>query len=88
MVQGEGRVLGDRLMVRRAITNLLSNAVRYAPAAASIALQIQTRPEGVTLSVSNPGEPIAAETNAAPSSRASTSQCLNLTLNMIRITLF
>ena len=49
-------------MVRRAITNLLSNAVRYAPAAAIISLRIQARPEGVTLSVSNPGEPIASET--------------------------
>ncbi|GAB3251769.1 sensor histidine kinase [Chitinimonas naiadis] len=62
VVQGDGSVQGDRLMVRRAITNLLSNAVRYAPAAACIALRIEAGPGGVTLSVSNPGEPIAADT--------------------------
>lgn len=60
-VHGEGTVRADRLMLRRAMNNLLSNAVRYAPAGATIEVAISTDSEGCTVLVSNPGEPIAAE---------------------------
>jgi len=62
VVRGEGRQLGDRLMLRRALTNLLSNAVRYAPADTTIEVDIEAKTEGLQLRVANPGEPIAAET--------------------------
>lgn len=59
-VTGNATVNGDRLMVRRAITNLLSNAVRYAPNDASITIDIRDTPEH-SLTVSNPSETIPIE---------------------------
>ena len=60
-VTGAAEVMADRLLVQRAITNLLSNAIRHAVAGSTIGLDI--RPEGgrVTLAVTNQGEPIAPE---------------------------
>lgn len=60
-VRGEGTVHADRLMLRRAMNNLLSNAVRYAPAGAIIEVAISTDAGGCTVNVSNPGEPITTE---------------------------
>ena len=54
-VSGWGKVLGDRLMIQRAISNLLSNAIRHCPAGQSIAIVIETQTEKVSLSISNPG---------------------------------
>jgi two-component system heavy metal sensor histidine kinase CusS len=54
-VSGWGKVLGDRLMIQRAISNLLSNAIRHCPAGQSIAIAIETQTEKVSLSISNPG---------------------------------
>lgn len=59
---GHGRISGDRLMVRRAISNLLSNALRHADAGGTVAVQVDdTGGTHVTLSVSNSGSPIASE---------------------------
>lgn len=63
-VMGNATVTGDRLMVRRAITNLLSNAVRYAPANAAISVDLSVTERGAMLWVSNSCETIAAETLA------------------------
>jgi two-component system heavy metal sensor histidine kinase CusS len=60
-VRGEGRVDGDRLMVRRAVNNLLSNAVRYSPTGARIDVAIANDAGGSTITVSNPGETIPPE---------------------------
>ncbi len=57
-VDGEACVTGDRLMVRRAISNLLSNALRHADAGSTIEVHIQARADQVTVTVSNQGEPI------------------------------
>ncbi|MFC4161378.1 heavy metal sensor histidine kinase [Chitinimonas lacunae] len=60
-VAGQLAVPGDRLMLRRALTNLLSNAVRYAPAGAEIEVRLGHDSQGPFLSVSNPGAAIRAE---------------------------
>ncbi|WP_269531848.1 heavy metal sensor histidine kinase [Chitinimonas sp. BJYL2] len=53
-VTGELTVLGDRLMLRRVLTNLLSNAVRYAPAGTGIAVALATPPgEPPSFTISN-----------------------------------
>lgn len=55
---GQGTARADRLMVRRAVTNLLSNAVRYSPTGAAIEVAIDADPSGSTVTVTNPGEAI------------------------------
>ena len=55
------RVIGDPLMLRRAISNLLSNAIRYTPAGQAVTIQLSESAETVRLVVENPGTPIAAE---------------------------
>lgn len=58
---GEGIVSGDRLMLRRAISNLLSNAIRHAPRGGTVRVRIERIGLEVRLSVENPGEPIPPE---------------------------
>ncbi|MBX9755567.1 MAG: heavy metal sensor histidine kinase [Pseudomonadaceae bacterium] len=60
-LQGHGSIRGDRLMLHRAIANLLSNALRYTPAGQSISVNIRQSRLLTELSVSNPGPNIAAE---------------------------
>lgn len=60
-VHGEGTVQADRLMVRRVMNNLLSNAVRYAPEGAAIEVSIAAGRGGCTVEVTNPSEPISTE---------------------------
>ncbi len=57
-ILGEGRINGDRLMIRRAINNLLSNAIRYTPANGAVDVQIKSGTESVLLIVNNKGVPI------------------------------
>lgn len=60
-LSGEAVIEGDRLMIRRAISNLLSNALRHAPPASAVSVVLELEPGGVTLCVANRGEPIPAE---------------------------
>jgi len=59
---GRGEVIGDRLMLRRAISNLLSNAIRHTPSGGTITARIVRGTNGsITLKVENSGCTIPAE---------------------------
>lgn len=59
---GNGTVSGDRMMLRRAINNLLSNAIRHTPRDGRVAVQIDdSKVSSVGLVVENNGESIPAE---------------------------
>jgi two-component system heavy metal sensor histidine kinase CusS len=59
---GAGAVRGDKLMIRRALSNLLSNAIRHTPRDGSVRVLMEQRNSGETqLSVENPGEDIELE---------------------------
>ncbi|OGA94641.1 MAG: two-component sensor histidine kinase [Burkholderiales bacterium RIFCSPHIGHO2_12_FULL_61_11] len=54
-------VPGDRLMLRRALSNLISNAVRYTPSGQGVVVTLAQNADGVELEVENPGPEIPAE---------------------------
>ncbi len=58
---GSGQVSGDKLMLRRALANLISNAIRHTPAGGTIRVGIESGGEGTKLTVENSGEPIPQE---------------------------
>jgi two-component system heavy metal sensor histidine kinase CusS len=58
---GDGTVSADRLMLRRALGNLLSNALRHADPGSTVTVRLQTLEHGVEISVANQGEAIAPE---------------------------
>jgi two-component system heavy metal sensor histidine kinase CusS len=60
-IQGNAIASCDRSMARRAITNLLSNAVRYAPRDSLIQLRLQTNTEQAQLVVENAAAPHSPE---------------------------
>lgn len=57
-LQGNGGIEGDRLMFRRALSNLLSNALRHAPVAGHVRIIVADLPNGTEVSVENTGEDI------------------------------
>jgi two-component system, OmpR family, heavy metal sensor histidine kinase CusS len=60
-VSGAGCVTGDRLMLRRALSNLLSNALRHARRESCVDIAIEADAAEVRLTVTNVGETIAPE---------------------------
>ena len=62
VLAGAASVLGDRLMMRRALSNLLSNAIRHTSRGGSVKVLIEQGPSGeIGLCVENPGEDIEPE---------------------------
>ena len=61
---GQGKITGDPLMIRRAISNLLSNALRHTPSGGQVSLVIESGDDNgsdVRIVVSNTGETIPAK---------------------------
>jgi two-component system heavy metal sensor histidine kinase CusS len=56
--RGEGTVFADPLLLRRALGNLLANAVRYAEPGTAISMTAEARADGVALHVENRGPTI------------------------------
>ncbi|EKG34086.1 heavy metal sensor histidine kinase [Pseudomonas avellanae] len=60
-VHGAAKVSGDKLMIQRAISNLLSNAIRHGLAGSVITITLDTHEDEVSLAVRNAGDGIDAE---------------------------
>jgi len=60
-VNGDGRIDAEPLMIERAVSNLVSNAVRHAEQGSEITIHIQDGQRATTLEVSNRGQPIQPE---------------------------
>lgn len=58
-VQGEAVLSGDPLMIRRALSNLLSNAIRHAVAGSAVTVQIGQDHHDIRLSMVNMGDDIS-----------------------------
>ncbi|PJI96493.1 two-component system heavy metal sensor histidine kinase CusS [Acidovorax sp. 69] len=58
---GAAEITGDRLMLRRALSNLLSNAIRYTPPGEQVVVDIQGDLHGTTVDVVNTGPSIDAQ---------------------------
>jgi two-component system heavy metal sensor histidine kinase CusS len=58
---GHGTLMGDASMLRRALSNLLSNAIRHSVASGTVSVQITPGAEGLEVSVTNAGPMIAPE---------------------------
>jgi two-component system heavy metal sensor histidine kinase CusS len=60
-LDGTAQCDGDRLMLRRAVANLLSNAIRHTPAGGTVRVVLANEPEdGLLVRVENPGATIPA----------------------------
>ncbi|KPY56358.1 Heavy metal sensor histidine kinase [Pseudomonas syringae pv. spinaceae] len=58
---GAAKVSGDKLMIQRAISNLLSNAIRHGLAGSVITITLDTHEDEVWLAVRNAGDGIDAD---------------------------
>jgi len=60
-LEGQAEIDGDRLMIRRAISNLLSNAVRHGDAGTDVRINISSSEGAVMLEIINQGQTIARD---------------------------
>jgi two-component system heavy metal sensor histidine kinase CusS len=61
-LEGAAKTTGDRLMLQRALGNLLSNAIRHTPAGGTVRVRLGTSDDGgVEIMVENPGTVISPE---------------------------
>ncbi len=59
--EGSASLLGDKSMLQRAFSNLLTNAIRYTPAQGEIRIAVLKDSNGITVEVANPGPAIPPE---------------------------
>jgi len=55
---GDGEIQGDRLMFRRALSNLISNALRHTPERGEVQIQVAREERSVRVTVENTGKEI------------------------------
>lgn len=60
-LEGAAAARGDKLMLRRAIGNLLSNAIRHTPSGQSVRLRLAEEERLASITVENPGSDIPPE---------------------------
>lgn len=58
VLQGAGEVNADRVMLRRALANLLANAVRHSAVNASVRVTVGSGPDSVSVCIENTGDTI------------------------------
>jgi len=58
--EGDAIVAANAGLVRRALANLISNAIKATPRGGEIVLACQPQPQGARVEVRNPGDPIPA----------------------------
>jgi two-component system heavy metal sensor histidine kinase CusS len=61
VLEGQATTQGDRLMLQRAISNLLSNAIRHAPEGSRVRVSVNSTDGAASLCVDNAGPAIASE---------------------------
>ncbi|MCX7673678.1 MAG: heavy metal sensor histidine kinase [Thiobacillaceae bacterium] len=60
-VSGQAHLQADRLMLQRALANLLANAIRHTPAGGEVRIELSQGPTEVHIAVDNPGPDIPPE---------------------------
>lgn len=60
-LSGNATLQGDRAMIRRAIGNLISNAVKHTPNGNTVSISLEQSRSHALIHVSNPGPPVANE---------------------------
>ena len=58
---GNARGIGDRVVLRQALINLVDNAIKYTPEGGQIRIRISESPDGPTVDVIDTGPGVAAE---------------------------
>lgn len=54
-ITGTASITGDRLMLQRALSNLLSNAIRNCPSSGIVHVDLNQSQDGIRIHISNPG---------------------------------